>query len=51
VDGRTLLEDPIEGESRVKQVEFTATGTHEVVVQHIQREGWYELRLDIERLP
>jgi hypothetical protein len=51
VDGRTLLEDPIEGESRVKQVEFTATGTHELVVQHIQREGWYELRLDIERLP
>jgi hypothetical protein len=51
VDGRTLLEDPIEGESRVKEVEFTATGTHELVVQHIQREGWYELRLDIERLP
>jgi len=51
IDGRTVLEDPVEGESRVREVEFTATGTHELVVQHIQREGWYELRLDIERMP
>src|SRR5690606_27794213 len=51
IDDRVVLEDVIEGESRVKEVEFTATGTHQLVVQHVQREGWYELRLDIERMP
>ncbi|HRP07460.1 MAG TPA: right-handed parallel beta-helix repeat-containing protein [Gemmatimonadales bacterium] len=50
IDGSTVLEDPVEGESRVKEVEFVATGRHEIVVQHVQREGWYELRLDIERV-
>lgn len=51
VDGVVVLEDPVPGESRVREVEFAATGTHELRVQHIQREGWYELRLDIERVP
>ncbi|MGD9523617.1 MAG: NosD domain-containing protein [Gemmatimonadales bacterium] len=50
IDGRVVLEDPIPGESRVKEVEWTATGTHEFVVQHWQKGGWYELRLDIERV-
>jgi hypothetical protein len=51
IDGRFVLEDPVPGESRVKEVEFTATGTHELFVQHWQKGGWYELRLDIERVP
>ena len=50
IDGRFVLEDPEPGESRVKEVEFTATGRHELLVQHLQRGGWYELRVDIERV-
>ncbi len=50
IDGIPVLEDPVPGESRVKEIEFTATGTHDIVVEHVQRDGWYELRLDIERL-
>jgi len=48
LDGKVILEDPTPGESRVKEVEFEATGTHELVVQHWQKDGWYELRVDIE---
>lgn len=50
IDGRVVLEDPNPGESHLKEVEFTATGRHELVVQHWQVDGWYELRLDIERV-
>lgn len=50
IDGRVVLEDPEPGESRVKEVEFTATGRHDILVQHWQRDGWYELRLDIGRI-
>jgi hypothetical protein len=50
VDGRVVLEDPVPGESHMKEVEFTATGRHDLVVQHWQKDGWYELRLDIERV-
>ncbi len=49
LDGKVILEDPVPGESRVKEVTFEATGTHELVVQHWQRDGWYELRVDILR--
>ena len=48
LDGKVILEDPTPGESRVKEVEFEATGTHDLVVQHWQKDGWYELRVDIE---
>lgn len=51
LDGREILADPIPGDSRVKEVEFEATGVHQIAVKHWQRDGWYELRLDILRLP
>lgn len=49
LDGTMILEDAVPGESRVKEVEFTATGTHQLVVQHWQKDGWYELRVDVLR--
>jgi hypothetical protein len=50
IDGVMVLEDPFPGESHAKEVEFTATGSHRVRVVHLQKDGWYELRLDIERV-
>ncbi len=51
LDGKVILEDPIPGESRVKEVEFRGGGRHRLTVQHWQKDGWYELRVDIERVP
>lgn len=49
IDDKLALEDWTPGESHAREVPFTATGTHHFRVEHLQIEGWYELRLDIER--
>jgi hypothetical protein len=49
LDGVMILEDSVPGESRVREVEFTATGTHELRVEHWQKDGWYELRVDVDK--
>lgn len=49
VDDKLLLDDWVSGESHAKEVAFIATGTHRVRVVHLQIDGWYELRLDIDR--
>ncbi|MEP6590989.1 MAG: right-handed parallel beta-helix repeat-containing protein [Gemmatimonadota bacterium] len=48
LDGALLLDDWVPGESHVKEASFTATGRHRLRVVHLQLDGWYELRLDIE---
>ncbi|HEY3935589.1 MAG TPA: NosD domain-containing protein [Gemmatimonadales bacterium] len=48
VDDRLVLDDWIPGESHLKEASFVATGTDHFRVEHLQRDGWYELRLDIE---
>ena len=50
IDGRLVLDDWTPGESHAKEVSFTATGTHQFRVVHLQIDGWYELRLDIEHV-
>ena len=50
LDDRVLIHDWAPGESRVHEAEFTAAGRHEIRVVHFQADGWYELRLDIERV-
>jgi hypothetical protein len=49
VDARVVLDDWTPGESRAKEVAVGLGGEHVVRVEHLQLEGWYELRLDIER--
>src|SRR5690606_37593648 len=39
IDGRVVLENPNPGESHLKEVEFPATGRHELVVQRWQVDG------------
>ncbi len=50
LDGRLILDDWVPGESHVKEAEFTATGTQQLVVVQWQKDGWYELRVDVERV-
>ena len=49
VDGRLVLDDWAPGESRVKEVSLPLGGAHAIRVEHLQVDGWYELRLDIDR--
>ncbi len=49
VDGRLLIDDWSPGESRVRETLVRLGGTHDFRVEHLQLDGWYELRLDIER--
>jgi hypothetical protein len=51
IDDRLVLDDWTPGESHLKEVPFVATGTHRFRVEHLQLDGWYELRLDIDRMP
>jgi hypothetical protein len=51
VDDRLVLDDWTPGESHVKEVLFQATGEHRFRVEHLQLDGWYELKLDLERVP
>jgi parallel beta-helix repeat protein len=49
LDGVLLLDDWAAGESHRKEVEFMASrAEHELRVVHLQKDGWYELRVDIE---
>jgi hypothetical protein len=50
VDDRLVLDDWTPGESHAKEVAFQATGGHRFRVEHLQLDGWYELRLDLERV-
>jgi parallel beta-helix repeat protein len=49
VDGRLLIDDWTPGESRVREALVPLGGTHAFRVEHLQLDGWYELRLDIEQ--
>jgi hypothetical protein len=49
VDDRLVIDDWTPGESHAQEAAFTATGAHRFRVEHLQLDGWYELRLDIER--
>ncbi|MGH7593600.1 MAG: NosD domain-containing protein [Gemmatimonadales bacterium] len=49
VDDKLVIDDWNPGESHVKEATFTATGNDRFRVEHLQIDGWYELRLDIER--
>jgi parallel beta-helix repeat protein len=51
IDDKLVLDDWTPGESHVKEVPFLATGERHFRVEHLQLDGWYELRLDIERVP
>jgi PA14 domain len=51
IDDKLVLDDWTPGESHVKEVLFQATGEQHFRVEHLQLDGWYELRLDIERVP
>ncbi len=51
IDDKLALDDWTPGESHVKEAPFLATGAHRFRVEHLQLDGWYELRLDIERVP
>ena len=51
IDGKLVLDDWVPGESHAKEVSFQASGEHRFRVEHLQLDGWYELRLDIERVP
>jgi hypothetical protein len=48
IDDKLVLDDWIPGESHAKSVAFQATGLHHFRVEHLQLDGWYELRLDLE---
>jgi hypothetical protein len=50
IDDQLVLDDWTPGESHAKEVSFTSTGNHRVRVVHLQIDGWYELRLDLERV-
>ena len=50
VDDKLVLDDWVPGESHAKEVLFQSTGSHRFRVEHLQLDGWYELRLDIERV-
>ena len=49
VDGRMMLDDWTPGESHTKETTVELGGDHAFRVEHLQLDGWYELRLDIER--
>lgn len=51
VDGKLVLEDWAPGESRAKEATIQLGGEHAFRVEHLQLDGWYELRLDLEPAP
>jgi hypothetical protein len=48
IDGRVVLDDWTPGESRAKERTVDLGGEHALRVEHLQLDGWYELRVDIE---
>lgn len=51
LNGALLIDDWHPGESHRAEAVFTAGATDSLRVLHGQRDGWYELRLDIEPVP
>ena len=51
VDDKLVLDDWVPGESHAKAVSFQSSGEHRFRIEHLQLDGWYELRLDIDRVP
>ncbi|HEY4320639.1 MAG TPA: right-handed parallel beta-helix repeat-containing protein [Gemmatimonadales bacterium] len=51
VNDSLVLDDWHPGESHVKATTFHATGNDRLRVEHLQLDGWYELRVDIEPQP
>jgi parallel beta-helix repeat protein len=49
VDDELVVDDWKPGESRVRETILSLGGAHAFRVDHLQLDGWYELRLDIER--
>ena len=49
VDNELVIDDWKPGESRVREIIVSLGGTHAFRVEHLQLDGWYELRMDIER--
>ncbi len=49
LDDKLVLDDWNPGESHVKEVPLSVTGPHRLRVEHLQIDGWYELRVDIVR--
>ncbi len=49
IDDKLVLDDWTPGESRVRETSFTSMGRHQFRVEHLQLDGWYELRVDIVR--
>ncbi len=49
LDDTLVLDDWTPGESHVKEVPLAVTGSHRLRVEHLQIDGWYELRVDIVR--
>jgi parallel beta-helix repeat protein len=49
VDERLVMDDWAPGESRTRETLVPLGGRHAFRVEHLQLDGWYELRLDIER--
>ena len=47
-EGRLLLDDWAPGESRVREVVVSLPPNPAIRVEHLQLDGWYELRVDIE---
>lgn len=48
IDDRLALDDWKPGDSHVKEVTVSLGGRHDLRVEHLQKGGWYELRLDLE---
>lgn len=48
VDDRLVIDDWTPGESRVREVAIPIAANASLRVEHLQLDGWYELRVDIE---
>ncbi len=51
IGDKLVLDDWTPGESHTAVAHFAATGNDQIRVEHLQIDGWYELRVDITRLP
>jgi hypothetical protein len=51
IDDELVIDDWTPGESRVKGATLALGGVHSIRVEHLQLDGWYELRVDIEPVP
>lgn len=49
INDKLVIDDWNPGESHLSESVFTASSSDTLRVVHLQRDGWYELRLDIEK--